>query len=415
LFGSGCAVVATVWLFAPGADASVATTQGVDSTAIHIGLPYPDFSSLKADGLNIDQGSFPNAFNALIANLNAHGGINGRKVVASTAQVEPASLASSQSACTSLTEDDKVFVAFGPLYPLCYQEAGVATLNGVLGATLSAKAAPNFTLTPPSAAFDPLQLSVFSKLGTFKKERVGVIASSVDHAELTIVQASLKHLKVDVVQTAIDSAPPSDAVASDQQVQIIAQKFKNTGVTVVVGVGAGSTEWLLGLNDTQSAYAPRLVATNYSTFVATAGTNSHDNPTYLQGAITASPFPSQEVLFNDPAIQHCIRIIKKAYPSTVIGNPIGASTSAPTTWVAPENSCQDMALFTAIAKAAGRNLTTRTFKEAGYSLRNIAIPGMGAPVSFGPGRAYALGPVYLVTYSMKSQQFVIASQPVTRR
>ena len=119
------------------------------------------------------------------------------------------------------------------------------------------------------------------------------------------------------------------------------------------------------------------------------------------------------MFFNDPAIQKCIRIIKRAYPSTVIGNPIGAPASAPTTWVAPENSCQDIALFTAIAKAAGRNLTAQTFKEAGYGLRNISIPGMGAPVSFGPGRAYALGPVYLVTYSTKSQQFVIAHQPVT--
>jgi hypothetical protein len=183
-------------------------------------------------------------------------------------------------------------------------------------------------------------------------------------------------------------------------------------VTVVVGVGAGATEWLLGLNDTQSAYAPRLVATNYSTFVATAGTSGEDNPIYLKGAVTASPFPSQKVVFNDPAIQKCIRIIKKAYPSTVTGNPIGAPTSAQTTWVAPENSCQDIALFIAIAKAAGRQLTAKTFKEAGYSLRNVSIPGMGAPVSFGPGRAYASGPVYIVTYSAKSRQFVIASQPV---
>ena len=219
---------------------------GVDSTAIHVGLPYPDFSSLRADGINIDQGSFPNAFNALIANLNAQGGINGRKVVPSTALVEPTSLASSQYACTSLTEDDKVFVAFGPLYPPCYQEHGVATLNGVLDATLSPNAAPNFTLTPPSAAFDPVQLSVFSQRGIFKKEVVGVLASSVDQAELRVVGDSLKHLHVDVVQTATDSAPQTDVVASDQQVQIIAQRFQNAGVTVVVGVGAECDRMVVG-------------------------------------------------------------------------------------------------------------------------------------------------------------------------
>jgi hypothetical protein len=400
-------------LFVTGAGASVATTQGVDSTTIRIGLPYPNFSSLKADGINVDQGNFPNAFNALIAHLNAQGGIDGRKVVASTALVDPVSSTSSESACTSLTEDDKVFVAIGPIYPLCYQQADVPTLNGVLHASLSPNEAPNFTLTPPSAAFDPLQLSVFSKLGVFRNKKVGVIASSVDQAELKVVLAALGRLKVDVVQTATDSAPQTDAAASDQQIQVIARKLQNDGVSVVVGVGAGANEWLLGLNDTQSTYAPRLVATNYATFTATAGTSGEDNPTYLKGAVTASPFPSQEVIFNDPAVQKCIRIIKKAYPSTVIGDPIGAAASAPTTWIAPENACQDMALLAAITKAAGRNLTTQTFKEGGYSLRSISIPGMGARVSFGPGRDYALGPVYLVTYNANSRQFVTGNRPVT--
>ena len=107
-----------------------------------------------------------------------------------------------------------------------------------------------------------------------------------------------------------------------------------------------------------------------------------DNPTYLKGAVTATPIPSQQVFWNDPAVQKCVRIIKKAYPSTVIGNPIGAPANAPTTWVAAENTCQEVAIFSAIAKAAGKNLTARTFQQAGYGLRNVSIPGMGAPVSF---------------------------------
>jgi hypothetical protein len=413
LLTAGSALLASLLVVVVGASASSAATAGVSSTTIQVGLPYLDFASLQADGLNIDQGSYPNSLTALIANLNAQGGINGRQVVLSTAEVEPASSTSSQSACTQLTKDDKVFVAFQPLYPLCYQQGGVATINGILAATVARTAAQNFTLTPPPAAFDPLQFSVFSKLGIFKGKKVGVISASVDQAELKIVLASLKKLHVRVVQTAVDSAPQTDVVDSNQQVQIIAQKFEMAGVTVVVGVGTGSTAWLLGQNGNQSTYAPRLVATNYSSFVGTASTKGEDNPTYLKGAVTASPFPSQQVFFNDPAIQKCIRIIKKAYPSTVVGNPIGAPASAPTTWVAPENSCQDLALFTDIAQAAGKNLTAKTFQNAGYSLRDISIPGMGAPVSFGPGRAYALGPVYLVTYSAATQQFVIANKAAT--
>ena len=410
LLVAASSLVGSMLLLAAGTSASAAPASGVSSTSIQTGLPYLDLAALKAVGLNLNQGSYPEAFNALIKNLNAQGGINGRKIALSLASVNPTSTASSASACTQLTQDDKVFVAFGPIYPLCYQQAGVATINGDMGATLSPSAAPNFTLTPPAAAFDPLQVAVFTKQGIFKGKKIGVISASVDHAEVPIVLTALRKQHVNVVQTAVDSAPQNDTAASNQQIQVISQRFESDGVNVVVGVGSGSAGWLTGLNGNQSTYAPRLVATSYSDFAGTVSAKGGDNPTYLKGAVTATPIPSQQVFWNDPAVQKCVRIIKKAYPSSVIGNPIGAPANAPTTWVAAENTCQDMAIFTAIAKAAGKNLTVRTFQRAGYGLRNVSIPGMGAPVSFGPGRPYALGPVYLVTYDTMSQQLVIANK-----
>ena len=184
-----------------GTNASAASASGVSSTSIRVGLPYLNLAALQAVGLNINQGSYPDAFNALIDNLNAQGGINGRKIALSLASVNPTSTASSASACTQLTEDDNVFVAFGPIYPLCYQQAGVATINGDMGATLSPSAAPNFTLTPPAAAFDPLQIAVYTKQGIFKGKKIGVIGASVDQTEMPIVLAALKKQHVDVVQS----------------------------------------------------------------------------------------------------------------------------------------------------------------------------------------------------------------------
>jgi hypothetical protein len=79
-------------------------------------------------------------------------------------------------------------------------------------------------LTPPPSAYDPLQLSVFSKLGLFKNKKVGVFAGeTTDEDELKVVQSSLKKLHVKVVQTAVDSAPATDQVAENQEVSVIAQ------------------------------------------------------------------------------------------------------------------------------------------------------------------------------------------------
>jgi Periplasmic binding protein len=411
LLAAGSVVLVSLPTLANGASASSASTPGVTSTTIRVGLPYLDLAALHAVGLNLNQGSYPDAFNALINQINTHGGINGRKIVLSLATVNPVSTASSASACTQLTQDDHVFAVFGPLYPLCYQQAGVVTFNGDMGATLSSKAAPNFTLTPPSTAFDPVQIAVFAKEGIFKNKKVGVISASVDKSEVPVVLAALRKNHVDVVQTAVDSAPQNDTAASNQQILTISQRFQNDGVGVVVGVGSGSAGWLTGLIGNQSTYTPRIVATSYSDFAGTISAKGGDNPTYLKNAVTATPIPAQKVFWNDPAVQNCVRTIKKAYPSTVIGNPIGAASNAPTTWVAAENTCQEVAMFAAIAKAAGRNLTTQSFEKAGYGLHDVSIPGMGGAISFGPNRPYAIGPVYLVNYDTKSQQMVIANKP----
>jgi Periplasmic binding protein len=391
--------------------ASAAEAAGVSSTSIKVGVPYVDLASLKSLGINIDQGSYPDAYQALIASLNASGGINGRKVVPYLLAVNPTGTAAAATACTQLTEDDTVFASLGPLQPLCYQQAGVPTINGNMNGSLSPRVAPNFTLTPPAPAFDPVLIAVFAKQGIFKGKTVGVFAGSgTDKSEVPFVLAALKQQHVNVAQTAVDSAPQGDLAASNQQVTIIAQRFKSAGVNLVVGVGTGGATWPEAMQAIQSTYNPRLVATNYDDFAGYISSPTGNDPTYLKGALTATPAPSQQVEWNDPAVQKCVRTIKKAYPSTVIGDPIGAPASAPTTWVAAENTCQNVSMFATIAKAAGKNLNAASFAKAGYGLRNISVPGAGAPVSFGPGRAYALGPVYVVTYNPSTKLLVISSK-----
>jgi hypothetical protein len=386
---------------------------GVTATTIRIGVPYIDFSALRALGVSLDQGSVPDAYNALVANLNAHGGIDGRKVVLTMAGVNPSSPAQAQSVCTQLTEDQQIFVAMGPYEPNCYlQQHGTPTMNAALPGTIPPGSAANFTLTPPASAYDPLQLSVFKRLGLFRGKKIGVFAASADQAELGVVESSLRKLHLPVTQVAVDSAPSSDQQATNAQVAAIAERFQTDGVNEVVAVGTGSSIWPASNYDNQGTYNPPWIATAFTALSGSIGGTSKNAPTFLKTVTTSTPTLPQVRVWNDPSVQACVRIIEKAYPSDTITPPSLSSNSSDHTYVAPLAACQSLAMFTKIAMAAGKKLTVASFTKAGYGLRNVAFPGSGGPVSFGPGQAYAIGPVYLAKYSVAAGQLVTSAKSV---
>ena len=115
--------------------------------------------------------------NSIIANLNAQGGIIGRKLVPYLAAVNPVGTGPAITACTQLSEDDSVFVAINPQQSDCFlQQHHVPTISGTFQDAPSTSATPNFTLQPPPVAYDPVQLAVLAHHGDFKGKRVGLFA-----------------------------------------------------------------------------------------------------------------------------------------------------------------------------------------------------------------------------------------------
>ena len=329
------------------------------------------------------------------------------------ASVNPIGTAAAATACTTLTENDQVFVALEPLDPECYTVTHkTVVIDPLLPGPAPAGSAPAFSVSPPATAFDPLMISAMAKSGLFKGKKVGVVGTSVDNAELqSAVLPALKKNHVAVVQTAIESAPTTDTTSEAQQIGSIALKFKNAGVNLVVAVGQASAIWPSGLQAIQSTYAPQLVVTSQGDLSGYA-TSKTRNPLYLKGLVTATPTPSLAATWNDADTQSCVRVIKKAYPKDAIASPIGApATGGTTTWVAPATACQTMALFVDIARAAGKTLNTATFTKAGESLRNVVMPGAGGPISFARNLPYGSGPVYLIHYDSSTGDLVTASKP----
>ena len=414
LVGAGALIVALTCASAVSpASAAPSDTPGVTATTIRVGIPYVDLAAVRALGVNMSWGSVPKAFDALIDNINAHGGINGRKIVPYLVAVNPSGTTAEATSCTQLTEDDTVFVAIGPLEATCYLEHDTPVVASIYAAGASSSVAQDFTTTPPNSAYDPLQLGVYDKEGVFKHKKVALFGGDAgDGQEAQLVQSVLAKLHVPVAITAIDSAPQGDLVASNEQVQIIAQKFRSDGVNEVVAVGDGSAIWPEGLSANQSTYDPPWVATNEDDFTGAVGGDY--SSAYLSNVVTSSPLTPPAVIWDNAGTQQCVHIIEKAYPSDRIRAYGATVPESEETWLSVELACTDMALFADIAKAAGKDLTVSSFVHAGYRLKNLMLPGTNAPVSFGPGRPYALGPVYMVHYDAASKTVVYANTSVIR-
>ena len=317
-------VCAAVVIEADPADAA-GHTRGVTATTITIGIPYIDLATVDdLYGLHLNQGSYPNAYAALIDNLNADGGIDGRKVVAKFAAINPASPTSGATSCTQLVQDDHVFVSISPYFGTCYLEAGVPTINATVAGGIVRGAVPNFTLQAPPSAYDPIQLAMLTRMGAFKNKKVGVWGGPTDSAEVKIVDAALAKDHVHVVQTAFDSAPATDSVGQAQQDTVIAQRFQNAGVDEVVAVGQGSAGWPLDQQANESTYHPPWVATNYNALYGYAIGSSVD-AAYLSNVIATTPTPAAAAAWREPQIQQCVATIRRESPRDAISSPIGQS------------------------------------------------------------------------------------------
>jgi ABC-type branched-subunit amino acid transport system substrate-binding protein len=411
LAAAGAAVLATVCGLCGQSPVAAASggTQGVTATTIRVGVPYVDVAATKAVGVDINWGNVPDAYMSVIGTINAHGGINGRRIVPYILAVDPTSPAPAATACTEMVQDNKVFAVIAPLQPACYLQSGVPVVGGITPVPINSGVAQNFSLAPPTNVYDKLQLTVYAKQGIFKNKKVGIFAgATTDEPEIPVVQSILKKLKVSVVATAIDSAPQQDLPASDAQVETIAQRFQADGVNEVVAVGYGSAIWPNGLSASQSSYNPQWIATSEADLSGDVG--GSNNPIYLKNVVTSSPLTSPAEIWTNAQTQKCVSQVRKDYPSDHINTYSASAPSSQVTWTGIEQACTDVGLFATIAKAAGKHLTVSSFVHAGYGLRNVTIPGQGAPISFGPNQPYALGPVFRVHYDSTTKTLNWASK-----
>src|SRR5262245_2829656 len=84
-----------------------ADDSAVTKDSIKVGISYVDLAAVRAAGINRDHGDYEKAYQTVIDDLNAKGGVNGRKIVPVYAAIDPIGTDPAQQACVKLTEDEK--------------------------------------------------------------------------------------------------------------------------------------------------------------------------------------------------------------------------------------------------------------------------------------------------------------------
>ena len=356
---------------------------GVTDDTIKVGVSYIDFTELR-EVIDIDQGDFEAAYTALFDDINAGGGIHGRTIEPVFAPVSPIDPASTEEACVRLTEDEDVFLAMGFFRddsPTCFLETHETAMIGgsIRWDLLESASAPWFS----AEQGEDFQADAIARLAEegLLGENVGVFAITTEADLLDEVAVpALEEAGIEPVDTAILDAPVDDVAAQNAAVAVIAERFRSSGVDQVLVVGTGGITWANGVESTD--YRPQLILTDKGPMESFVQDAAGRDLSMLEGALGVSTNVPPADGWAEPSMQECLAVQEAA--GYVTPDPASMPEEDRGQEAAAFISCTNVALFRAIAEAAGPDLNYGTWRNAGENLGEITIPGAPEPYTYGP-------------------------------
>jgi ABC-type branched-subunit amino acid transport system substrate-binding protein len=392
---------------APFAPPAPAISPGVTDDTIKIGITYPDLESVR-QYVNIDQGDYEAAYNALIDKINNAGGIQGRKIVPVYGKIDLISPTAAQETCVKLTQDESVFAVVGNFNadePLCYvQTHRTAVIGGQLTTKRYALAqAPWFSFwrggdEVGDALASPAAGNVLAG------KNVAVMSNINEEGVMkgTVIPA-LQNLGITPVQTGVLDAPAQDPAAVGEQTGVFIQKFLTAGADTIVLVGSIGASFPSVLETT--TYRPSLVFTDLNQANAyISGSTTHDFST-LTNAV-ALGINSQWDAGGNLA---CMTDIQTAIPALKgkLVDPATVPAGQPTLATSAIAACQNMNLLKAILDKAGRDLTYQSFQQAGFDLGTTEIATFVDPATYSRATPHGAIPARLWSYNAGTQKFTV--------
>lgn len=379
----------------PGTVKLPASARGVTADTINVGVAYIDLAALAKSGLvKADWGPVEDIARALVDDVNAQGGINGRKLRVSFGKYLPIGNAQSLAACTKLTEDDRVFVVLGGFLTdnnLCVVQQNATALVSAFGLNNDRRAkakAPWVSIAASDEHAVQALVDLLGANGDLRGRTFGIYSTAASKSLGVLARDILKAAGATVADVAVQDAALDDPQARGTQDKLIAQRMMDARVDSVINV-----DNFQPLADFDSAgFYPRYYAPFADAIVTSLGTNPWQKFPFLGGTVqTVVP----DANYNSPGFTHCRDVWKRASGKDILTsaqeNKAGKSTgNSGMGWV-----CEALQIFVDAARAAGPNLNNDTLAKALASLGTIQ-PDFGAPASLGAAKPDA------------QQQFVLA-------
>jgi hypothetical protein len=357
-------------------------SPGVTDDSVKIGVQYVDLTAI-ADIVHIDHGDYEAAYTALIDDINANGGINGRTIDPVIVGINPTTTDSADAACVQLTEDDDVFIAMGFFLNDAVTCVGETHETAIIGGSMSEERlgrihVPWYTTESGSdQTADVIQ--AFADGGEFDGT-LGVYASpGGDEAVMNdVVLPLLDELGVDVAESAVADAPADDIAAVNAATAVVAQRFESSGVDQVLTVGQSGLGWATGVAELD--YRPQLLLTDPNSILAYTGDEAHDL-SVLDGAVAGNLYGGDQNIYELDGMQECLGVLADA--GIEIPSPSTAVPDEPTPWTSAFTACSNVALLRALLEAAGDDLNYGTLATGANGLV-VDLPAQPEPVTYGP-------------------------------
>ncbi len=388
-----------------------ASSRGVTADTINIGVSMLDFDMLKDMGLSpAGWGDQQAVWQALIDDLNARGGINGRSVSAIYEFYSAIDASDAERACAVLHQDNETFANLGGFLgpagtadPCVVGTNSTTMVGGEIGSAEElAQANAPWVHTGPTVEFATINLlNLLVQTGEADGAVVFTMGGAAAADEEQFVLDQLAERDIEVVGSAIIEAGDGDTIAQDSELAVAFERFKASGANTLMIFGTPPAM----IRGAAAAGLTGEIAmwSNDSGGLANLGATIVDKA-IADGTLVSTGPTDQEIWDDDVFQEQCVAPVEAAGIE-------GADLRAPLEYGPDEENwfnsirryCHLIAIFETIATAAGADLTPESFESAafGEAGSDFQIPGIG-PASLSAEKRGAQDGVRLSVYDSTS-------------